>query len=209
LAEYLLVLWRCAVRRPAAPPYLRFSAAENIAARARFCARHGIDEDRRLVFLHAGSGGSAHNLSISQYATLASKLGSIEGRVLVLCAGPREFTQTQQLAAMLSDCKYVVHESCEGLLSYARHIAFADLFISGSTGPLHIAGALNRPTAAFYSRRRSATALRWETLNEEDRRLAFSPPLHAEETDMSSIDLDAAAQRINQVLLARTFPLVD
>ncbi|MEJ2142293.1 MAG: glycosyltransferase family 9 protein, partial [Gammaproteobacteria bacterium] len=77
------------------------------------------------------------------------------------------------------------------------HIQFADLFISGSTGPLHIAGALDVPTAAFYPRRRSATPLRWQTLNSEARRLAFTPAEDAEETDVSAIDVEAATRQIN------------
>jgi ADP-heptose:LPS heptosyltransferase len=72
---------------------------------------------------------------------------------------------------------------------------------------LHIAGALNRPTAAFYPRRRSATALRWQTINEESRRLAFSPPPQADENDMSEIDIERAARAINERLLSNTFPV--
>jgi ADP-heptose:LPS heptosyltransferase len=204
LAEHLLGLWKRPARHPT-PPYLRFETAEIADARHRFLAAHALDPQRRLVFLHAGSGGSAKNLSIPQYATLASNLGCVDGLVLVLCAAPNELAQARQLAALLDQHARIVFESREGLVNYARHIAFADLFISGSTGPLHIAGALNRPTAAFYPRRRSATALRWQTLNEEDRRLAFSPPAEAEESDMSAIDVHQAAEMINRHLLARSF----
>ena len=77
----------------------------------------------------------------------------------------------------------------------------AALFISGSTGPLHIAGALDIPTAAFYPRRRSATSLRWQTLNSEARRLGFMPPANADERDMQSIDIDTAAAEIKDKLL--------
>lgn len=203
LAEHLLEMWGRPAIRPAAPPYLRFEAAEIAETRRRFLVRHTIAAQRRLVFLHAGSGGSARNLSIAQYATLASNLRCTDGHVLVLCAGPGELTQARQLATLLNQHNHIVFESREGLVNYARHIAFADLFISGSTGPLHIAGALNRRTAAFYPRRCSATALRWQTLNEEDRRLAFSPPPEAAETDMSAIDLLQAASAINAQLLAK------
>ena len=97
---------------------------------------------------------------------------------------------------MMNNTPHVVYQSTNGLDNFTKHIAFADLFISGSTGPLHIAGALNVPTAAFYTRRRSATQLRWQTLNSPERRLAFSPPETAEETDMSQINVEAAAREI-------------
>jgi ADP-heptose:LPS heptosyltransferase len=80
-------------------------------------------------------------------------------------------------------------------------LAFADLFISGSTGPLHLAAALDRPTAAFYPRRRSSTALRWQTVNDADKRLAFMPPKTAAESDMGSIDIGAVAADISKELL--------
>jgi len=96
---------------------------------------------------------------------------------------------------------YTVFVSKQGLVDFARHLAFADLFVSGSTGPLHLAAALDRPTAAFYPRRRSSTALRWQTVNAEERRLAFMPPETAEESDMGSIDVNAAAELIAEKLL--------
>ncbi len=205
LVEHLLEHWGHPPAR-SAPAYLRFESTAIMDARARFCAEHRINEAQQLVFIHAGGGGSASNLTISQYATLASKLVS-EGHVLVLCAGPGEVTQARQLAASLAKCEHVVFESRQGLVDYAKHIAFADVFISGSTGPLHIAGALNRPTAAFYSRRRSATALRWQTLNDESRRLTFSPPPQAGEDDMDAIDLNQAANTISERLLADPTPI--
>jgi ADP-heptose:LPS heptosyltransferase len=205
LVEHLLERWGRPPTR-SAPPYLRFESSAIIDARARFCAEYRINEAQQLVFIHAGGGGSASNLSIHQYATLASKLVS-DGHVLVLCAGPGEVTQARQLAASLAGCEHVVFESRRGVVNYAMHIAFADVFISGSTGPLHIAGALNRSTAAFYSRRRSATALRWQTLNDESRRIAFSPPPQAGEGDMNAIDLNQAANTISKRLLANPNPV--
>ena len=81
-------------------------------------------------------------------------------------------------------------------MNFAKHIQLCKLFISGSTGPLHIAGALNRPTVAFYQRLRSASPLRWQTLNTINKRLAFTPPDNAEETDMNKIDTTIAAKKI-------------
>ena len=82
-----------------------------------------------------------------------------------------------------------------------RQALHADLFISGSTGPLHIAGALDRATAAFYPRRRSATPLRWQTLSADHHRLEFCPSVEAEESDMQSIDIQQAAMEISNTLL--------
>jgi ADP-heptose:LPS heptosyltransferase len=83
-------------------------------------------------------------------------------------------------------------------VKFAMHVQFCDVFISGSTGPLHIAGAMNCRTAAFYPRRRSSTGLRWQTINEADRRLAFEPPIGCDENDMRAIDMLSAAAEISE-----------
>jgi ADP-heptose:LPS heptosyltransferase len=183
------------------PPYLSFPQSEMESLRARFYGERGIPAEHRLVFIHPGSGGSARNLSIEQYAALAHRLRSSRPFTLVISAGPGEEGAAAKLEALTADLARTVYHSREGLRRFAQHLQLADLFISGSTGPLHIAGALDRPTAAFYTRRRSATALRWQTLNRPERRLAFAPPQTAAEEDMSQVDIAAAAREISERFL--------
>ena len=183
------------------PPYLGFDRAGLEALNEEFRRRHGIEAGKRLVFLHPGSGGSAGNLAPVQFAHLARALVSDRGHVVVLTAGPGEEDRVRAVAALLGETPHVVHESREGLAAFARHLALADVFIGGSTGPLHIAGALDVPTAGFYTRRRSATPLRWQTLNTPARRLAFTPPPEATEEDMGAVDVAGAAAEISRRFL--------
>ena len=184
-----------------APPYLHFEANESAVLEEAFRTKQGIARGARLVFVHPGSGGSAGNLSLEQFARLSASLQSDVGHVVVITAGPGEVERANSLSSMIEGRHHVVYVSDRGLKRFAQHIQFADLFISGSTGTLHIAGALDRPTAAFYTRRRSATALRWRTLNSPERRLAFSPPEEGDAEDMSGIDLEAAAREISERFL--------
>ena len=183
------------------PPYLEFSSAETRQTREEFCQVHQIDPEQKLVFIHPGCGGSANNLSLEQYAELGRNLNSKQGHHIILSAGPGEIDQAKAVAEKLGGTTHTVYNSTEGLKRFAQHIAFADLFVSGSTGPLHIAGALNGNTAAFYPRRRSATALRWQTTNQEEKRLSFSPTEGAELEDMSSIDATKVADQISRKFL--------
>jgi ADP-heptose:LPS heptosyltransferase len=48
-----------------------------------------------------------------------------------------------------------------------------DLFIAGSTGPLHVAASLNKKTVGFYPKKKSSTSLRWSTINDETNKLAY------------------------------------
>lgn len=181
-------------------PYLHFPADDITELRKKFCLEHGIDTQTRLVLIHPGSGGSASNLSLEQYATLAAALHGKQPLHFVIGCGPGEDFKAETLAALLETLPYTILHA-GGIADYARYIACMDLFISGSTGPLHVAGALDVPTAAFYPRRRSATPLRWQTLNSPQRRLAFTPEVTAGESDMSGVKLEAAAQAISERFL--------
>ena len=183
---------------PSAPPYLQFPAPVVDELRAEFCRHKQLDPGQRLIFIHPGSGGSANNLSVAQYATLAGQLKANLDCSIVVTAGPGELPKAKDLGVQLHGVPHAIYHSAEGLAKFAQHIQFADVFISGSTGPLHIAGALDVPTVGFYTRRRSATSLRWQTLNSPGKRLAFCPPENAGESDMASIDLSAAARAIGK-----------
>lgn len=183
------------------PPFLAFDNDTLANIRTLFYNRFSIPHDHLLVFIHPGSGGSANNLTPQQYAELALQLESRLPLTIVISTGPGEVETARLLASLLSEVPHIVYISEEGLEKFSQHLAIADLFISGSTGPLHIAGALDRPTVGFYTRRRSATALRWQTLNMPDRRLSFSPPDNAEPEDMQSIDIICCAGIITSTFL--------
>jgi ADP-heptose:LPS heptosyltransferase len=189
------------IRRPDLP-YLHFLPFEIEGLKSRFLTQHHIDANRRLIFVHPGHGGSAVNLTFEQYARLITQLNE-KSRDLhfVITAGPGERDKTQSLINRLDIRNYTLFESVGGLVNFAKRIAFADCFVSGSTGPLHLAGVLNRKTAAFYPRRRSANLTRWQTPNQDDYRLAFCPPEDAEESDLSTIDMTDAAKQITERLL--------
>ncbi len=182
-------------------PYLAFPEDEVQAVRRRLATRLGFDSSRPLVFLHPGHGGSSPPPPPRLFAGIGRALEA-DGAELVISAGPADGPAAAGLDRELGNVPHALYRSDSGLADYALHVAAADLFVSGSTGPLHIAGALDRPTAAFYPRRRSATALRWQTMNGEGRGLAFMPPATADENDYGAIDLPAAIERIRALLRA-------
>lgn len=187
------------------PPFLTLDKSNTAETRRSYLQTHNIQPDHKLVFIHPGSGGSAINLSLQQYAELAKLVSQSSPVHFVLTAGPDELETASDLSKLMKKINHSLYHSTEGLVRFTRFISICDLFISGSTGPLHIAGALNVPTAAFYPARRSATSLRWQTLNEEDRRLAFMPAEYTGERDMQTIDLESCAAEINS-LLGRLYP---
>jgi len=164
-----------------------------------FLKNFNIGQNNKLIFIHVGSGGSANNLSTEQYARLITILASNISATFVLCEGPEDSNNVNETIALLKLSNFIRYISNKGLLEFTRHIAIADFFISGSTGPLHIAGALDIPTAGFYPNRQSATLTRWKTLNSKEKLLAFSP-IDKVKDDMADINLNLVSNSILKLL---------
>jgi ADP-heptose:LPS heptosyltransferase len=186
------------------PPYLSFNQQEIIRLRQSYISKHDIEADRKLIFIHAGSGGSAINLTLQQFAELARLIDKSNKVHFVLTAGPDELGAANKLSELLNSLDHSVYHSTEGLVNFSKFISICDLFISGSTGPLHIAGTLNVATAAFYPARQSATSLRWQTTNDENKRLAFMPDVYTGVNDMQTINIQECVDKIN-ILLERFY----
>lgn len=202
LIRQLLVDHGVAMPEPAPqPPFWTLASDDLSQSASELRETYAIPDAARLVIIHPGSGGSAKNLTLTQYAELANQLKSDRTIFVLVTAGPGEADQANALAAMITAHKTMAYTSTHGLVAFAKVLAQAALFISGSTGPLHIAGALDLPTLAFYPRRRSSTALRWQTTNRVEHRLALSPPTDMDEQDMQAIDVVHAAQVASQQFL--------
>lgn len=181
-------------------PYLSFSKDEYEQQKEKLALQLGLSSLKKWVYVHAGTGGSANNLSLAQYCDL---IIGIEGdHEVILTAGPGEEEKAKQLQRLLKEKgqEATVYDKNEGLIDFTRSIGCADVFIAGSTGPLHIAATLDVPTIGFFPSKRSSTPLRWLPINSESRHLAFSPPKcgNAEkESDMSLISVDQALEQVN------------
>lgn len=206
LARAFLRKQGIAVREPQ-PPYLSFTPEIIIQQKHKLAQQLNLSIESSWVFVHAGSGGSANNLSIEQYAQFILALLQHTACSVVLTAGPGEAEKAQQLLEQVGILwesqtattdtvekllrRVVIYDKNDGLVDFARSLACARVFVAGSTGPLHICGALNIPTIGFYPSKRSATPLRWQTINQEAKRLAFSPAQDkATEDDLTSIDMN-------------------
>ena len=180
-------------------PYLRFADGLLAAVRGDTAGLLGINPAKPWLMVHCGTGGSATNLSLEQYAELILGLQSgWPDHPCVLTAGPGEEQMAEELAQKVGagGGHAYVYRSNEGLPRFCQVIANAALFIAGSTGPLHIAAALDVPTVGFFPARRSATPLRWQPLNSEGRHLAFAAPAVGEGQGMHLISIEQCLPQI-------------
>lgn len=173
-------------------PYLSISNEKLQAQKQKLINLFSLNGDKKWLFVHSGTGGSATNLSIEQYAQLINGIHAEFDCEVILTAGKNEAQRATELAQQL-DFSAVVYANNDGLKDFTYSLACADLFISGSTGPLHICGALNVPTIGFYPSRLSAIPRRWQPINDADKHLAFSAPSgKATEKNLTLISIEKA-----------------
>jgi heptosyltransferase III len=132
---------------------------------AKEMKRIAISHDHKIVVIHPGSGGSARDWSAGNFAELAKDL-KIKGYQVVVTGSATE----RSLADSVVDRSGGSAVSVAGRLSLkelAAFLASAQLYISNSTGPLHIAAAVGIPVIAFYPPIRECSARRWGPLTDK------------------------------------------
>ncbi|USH02594.1 glycosyltransferase family 9 protein [Grimontia kaedaensis] len=186
-------------------PYLSFSHETLLTQKQKLSAALGLSADKPWLYVHAGSGGSANNLSLTQYTDLVVGIASDKEIEVVLTAGPGEEKKAAELQSLLAEKSVyaVVYDKNDGLQDFTQSIACANAFIAGSTGPLHIAATVDVPTIGFFPAKRSATPLRWKPINSEGRHIAFAPPAvkdKEEAADMSKVAIEAILPDVKNFL---------
>ncbi len=178
-------------------PYLSFDEISLKQQKDKLSSQLKLDQNKKWLFVHSSTGGSANSLSLKQYTDLIKSILTHYDCQVILTAGPNESDKTNKLSQMISSEKVVVYDKNDGIVDFARSLACADLFISGSTGPLHICGALDIPTIGFYPSRRSSLPLRWQPTNNPDTHIAFCPPATKKtERDLTVISISTALEKI-------------
>jgi heptosyltransferase III len=119
---------------------------------------HNVDMLKPIVIIHPGSGGSSMDLPLSSFRELVEMISKNPLVSLIVTGLPSEKEICNQLILNSSIKNFA------GLLTLSDLIALIDkstIFISNSTGPLHIAAALKKPTIGFYPKILSCSAKRW------------------------------------------------
>lgn len=169
--------------------------------RAKWRQYYGQEGEERLVFVHAGTGGSSNCLPVAQFAKLLTTMQAESHspfKVILTYSGVEEEIAKQLLLALTeNNVSAALAKPLADLGEFAQSIVAADLFIAGSTGPIHLAGLQNIPTVGFYTKRRIPREIRWQTLTQDDKKLAFTPPAGRKTgRDMSLIDVEKAGREV-------------
>ncbi len=129
------------------------------------------------VIFHPGFGGSSDgNLVWDDYWKLAKKAS---GKcVVVFTFGPDDQETKAYFADKIEDSHYNIflRDDFKTLVEFTEFIAASKLFVSTSTGPMHLAGLTNTKTLSFFGDTLFASAKRWGTVSDDSCQYNFTVP---------------------------------
>ncbi len=159
-------------------------------------------ERRDIVYIHPFTGGSSKTLSTDDFIELCQKLNKISNCRFVLHCDESDHKKCIELEKKASNLDIHTIKPTRDLVQMFSNINKCDLFIAGSTGPLHVAAALNKKTVGFYPSKTSSTLLRWDTINESKKKLSFGDT--SDDKKYIKVNLDEVADLISRNLLNET-----
>lgn len=132
--------------------------------------RIGLENGTQFVILHPGSGGSARDWPAASFGGLAKVLA--KDTPVVVSGGPGEDNLVQTVIGK-SGGAAIPLPRIPSLKVLGALLSRAAVFVSNSTGPLHIAAAVGTPVVAFYPPILQCSPRRWGPLT--DRKVIFEP----------------------------------
>ena len=117
-----------------------------------------IEPSKPIIIIHPGSGGSSIDLPISSFIKLVEMILEKLDVNLIITGMNSEKEICNQLIMNKSIKNFA------GKLTLSELIALIDrseVFVSNSTGPIHIAAALKKNTIGFYPKILSCSSKRW------------------------------------------------
>ena len=118
-----------------------------------------------FIIFHTGFGGSSDgNLTLDDYLKLAKKASNQTN--VVFSFGPDDEASKAYIKQHL-DFNATIRDNFKSLVEFTHFIATSKLFVSTSTGPMHLAGLTNTPTLSFFGANLFASAKRWGTISNE------------------------------------------
>ena len=128
----------------------------------------GVKEKDKKIFIHSGSLQSAPNWTEDKYLFLIEKLlNELKNSDIRILLTAKEMSEEFKTKAKSLNSERVldISKSIEDLRDFIKVISKADVFFAPSTGPLHIADALNIKTVGLFCHRPMSCAKHHGVLN--------------------------------------------
>jgi len=166
-------------------------------------AKHNIDTGKPIVIIHPGSGGSSIDLPFEKYKELLKEISKLNVSIF-LTGNSNEFDYCRSVAGGFNAINLAGELELGGLISLLNRCS---VFISNSTGPLHIAAALGKFSVGFYPRIPACSQKRWGPYT--DKKMIFEPEIECHDCSreqcerlncMNSIDIKKVFKVIEERL---------
>lgn len=127
-----------------------------------------------FIIFHTGFGGSSDgNLTLDDYLKLAKEVS--EKTNVVFTFGPDDNESKLYIQENL-DFDALIRDDFSSIWEFTLFIARSKLFVSTSTGPMHLAGLTNTPTLSFFGSNLFASSKRWATISDTKYQSNFEIP---------------------------------
>jgi len=142
-----------------------------------FLKKFGIKDFHKKILIHTGTRGSAPNWSEQKYSDLIKTIFDryeLTDYKIILTA--YEMTESFKNEVFAIDREKIVDVSHElnGLRELIVAISLADIFICSSTGPIHLADALDKRCIGLHCHRDMNCSKHWGVLNKHSINLEVS-----------------------------------
>ncbi len=167
-------------------------------------AQRGFKSRNKIIIVHPGSGGSSVDLPKEKLIELTRMLSSLENVSIIITGSKNE----SELCEEFEISNSVINLSGQLDLSLLKSlINKANIFISNSTGPMHIAAALGVHVIGFFPKILACSQKRWGPYTEK--KTIYVPTLDCSNCNreqceklncMNSIDIGKVFDETKKVL---------
>jgi ADP-heptose:LPS heptosyltransferase len=142
-------------------------------------------KENRVVF-HVGFGGSSDgNLTFVDYLKLGKTIS--DKCEVVYTFGPDDEESKQFIKKNLY-FNATIRDDFKSLWDFTQYISQSKLFVSTSTGPMHLAGLTNTQTLSFFGDSLFASSKRWATISDESMQHNFEVPQNYDEEFYQTVE---------------------
>lgn len=162
-----------------------------------------VDLQKLIIIVHPGSGGSSVDLPVDKFIELVNRLDS-DNFQIILTGNKNEAALCNKIKSSSKAINFAGKFNLEELTAL---ISKCSIFISNSTGPIHIAAALRKFTVGFYPKIVSCSQERWGPYT--SKKLVYVPQIDCKNCTreqcenlncMNSIDISNVYSDIKNVL---------
>lgn len=116
-----------------------------------------IEQSKKIIIVHPGSKGSAVDLPKEKFRKIVNTISEYDNFQIILTGNNEE----REICKSMETEKVINLAGKLSLMQLAALIDLAHVFVSNSTGPIHIAAALNKNIVGFYPKIASMSPKRW------------------------------------------------